>query len=121
MLLKSELKRIASARLDDAEALFLAGRFDGAAYLCGYVIEITLKLRICRTMQWDGFPESRKEFEGLLSFKTHDLDTLLHVSGIENKVKQFYFLEWSTVKVWSPESRYSRVGFMNKTQLLARK
>jgi hypothetical protein len=75
MLLKSDLKRIASARLADAEALFLANRLDGAAYLCGYVIEITLKLRICKTMQWLGFPESRKEFEGLLSFKTHDLDT----------------------------------------------
>ncbi|WP_461100683.1 hypothetical protein [Spirosoma koreense] len=114
------MKRIASARLADAEALFLAKRFDGAAYPCGYVIEITLKLRICKTMKWSGFPESRKEFDSLLSFKTHDLDILLHLSGIENKIKQFHFLEWSTVKAWNPESRYNRVTYLNKTQFLAR-
>jgi hypothetical protein len=45
----------------------------------------------------------------------------LHISGIENKVKQLYFLQWSTVKTWNPESRYSRIVYMNKTQLLARK
>ena len=121
MLLRSDLKRIADARLADADALFVAGRFDGAAYLCGYVIEMILKLRICRTLKWDGFPERRSEFEGLSSFKTHDLDNLLHLSGIETKIKQSYFSEWSTVKTWNPESRYSRVTVLTKSEVLQKK
>ncbi|MBC3784997.1 hypothetical protein [Spirosoma utsteinense] len=121
MLLKSDLKRIASARLADADALFSASRFDGAAYLCGYVVEIVLKLRVCKTLQWEGFPESRKEFDGLASFKTHNLDALLHLSGVENKIKQFYFSDWSTVKAWDPESRYSRVSMRTKSETLQRR
>lgn len=121
MLVKSALKRIASARLADADTLFLAGRFDGAAYLCGYVIEIALKWRICRTLRWEGFPESRKEFDGLASFKTHDLDTLLHLSGGETNVKQFYFSDWSTVKAWDPESCYSRISVLTKSEMLQRR
>ena len=118
MLVKAELKRIAKERLADAEILFNAGRLDGATYLCGYVVEIVLKLRICRTLRWKGFPDSRKEFEKYASFKTHDLDSLLHLSGVEDKVKQSYLSEWSTVKTWTPEMRYTSVTSMNKAETL---
>jgi hypothetical protein len=121
MLLKSDLKRIAQERLADAETLFMADRFDGATYLCGYVLEIMLKLRICKTLRWNGFPETRKEFEGLASFKTHDFDNLLHLSGFEEKIKQSYLSEWSKVKTWSPELRYSLILPMNKSQLIQRR
>ncbi len=120
MLLKSELKRIAKERLADAETLFKAGRFDGATYLCGYVMEIALKLRVCKTLKWESFPESKKEFEGLASFKTHDFDNLLHLSGIEGEVKELYLLEWSTVKTWNPELRYNRVVSMNRVETLGK-
>jgi hypothetical protein len=110
MLLRAELKKIAGARLNDAEALLLARRYDGAAYLCGYTIEIGLKLRICKTLKWEGFPETTKEFEGLQSFKSHSLNTLLKLSGVEEKIKLNYLAEWSIVKQWNPESRYHRVG-----------
>lgn len=121
MLLRSDLKRIANERLIDAEALYRADRFDGATYLCGYVIEIVLKLRICKTLKWEGFPERNREFEGLLSFKTHDFDNLLRLSGLERKIKQSYLSEWSTVKTWTPESRYNRVALLNKSQLARRR
>lgn len=121
MLLKAELKRIAKERLVDAEILFNAGRFDGATYLCGYVIEIVLKLRICKTLKWEGFPDSRKEFEKYSSFKTHDFDSLLHLSGVEDKVKQSYLSEWSTVRTWNPELRYNVVASMNKAEMLKKK
>ena len=121
MLLKAELKRIARERLVDAETLFDAGRFDGATYLCGYVMEIVLKLRVCKTLKWEGFPDSRKEFEKYLSFKTHDFDSLLHLSGVEDKVKQSYLSEWSTVKTWTPELRYNRVVPMNRVEILRKK
>jgi HEPN domain-containing protein len=59
----STLRNIAAARLEDARQLFVAGRFDGAAYLCGYAVELALKARICDTLAWSEFPETAKEFE----------------------------------------------------------
>ena len=91
MIAKTELKRIATARLLDAEALVIAQRFDGAIYLCGYAVEIALKVRICETLNWTEFPETSSEFQGLLSFKTHDVNILLRLSGAEERVKSSYF------------------------------
>lgn len=110
MISKIELKRIAAARLKDAETLLLSNRFDGATYLCGYAIEVSLKLRICKTLRWTGFPEANSEFKDLQSFKTHDFDALLRLSGIEDKVKINYFTEWSVLQGWKPELRYSKIG-----------
>lgn len=57
-------------------------------------------------MKWDGFPETRAEFKAFLSFRTHHLDTLLKLSGVEPQVKAKYFTEWSDVGYWEPELRY---------------
>lgn len=110
MIPKIELKRIAFARLKDAEILLKAKRFDGASYLSGYAVEIGLKLRICKTLKWQGFPESNGEFQGLSSFKTHDFDVLLRLSGIEDQVKTHYLVDWSDLKPWKPELRYAIAG-----------
>jgi hypothetical protein len=73
MTTKYDLRAIARARLRDAQALLAAKRFDAASYLCGYAVEIALKARICKTLGWDGFPQTAKEFRGFQSVKTHDL------------------------------------------------
>jgi hypothetical protein len=101
---------IARARLQDANVLFINERCDGAAYLCGYAVELALKARICRTLSWSGFPETRGEFENLGSFKTHKLDVLLALSGQESRIKTDHFTEWSAVATWDPEARYKPVG-----------
>lgn len=59
--------------------------YDSADYLCGYAVEIALKVCICRTLRWQGFPESKKEFEGKLSLKVHDLNALLEFTGIQSR------------------------------------
>ena len=110
MLSKADLKRIARARLQDAEVLLTAGRCDGAVYLCGYAIEIALKARICHALRWTGYPSTNKEFEGYQTFRTHDLDTLLHMSGVELKIKTKHFAEWSVVAAWDPNVRYRPIG-----------
>lgn len=110
MLSAIALRQIARARLADAQALLRARRYDGAAYLAGYVVELALKARICRTLKWPGFPEKRSEFEGLQSFKTHDLDILLRLSGREQYIKVSLFPEWTVVSQWNPEARYQAVG-----------
>jgi HEPN domain-containing protein len=110
MIDTKDIKKIAQARLRDAEVLAAAKRYEGAIYLCGYAVELGLKARICKTLKWQGFPSSRKEFDGYQSFKIHDLDVLLHLTGIEDRIKTKLFAEWSAVAAWDPESRYNPVG-----------
>jgi len=119
MIVIAELDAVASARLDDAKALLAAGRIDGAAYLCGYAVEIALKARICRALNWSGFPSTGGEFAAYRSFQTHDLDVLLRLSGQETRVRQSHLDLWNSVVVWNPESRYDVVGKMRQSDATA--
>ena len=110
MLDKKEIKKIAKARFKDAEVLVASRRYEGAIYLCGYAIELGLKARICRTLKWSGFPSTNNEFKDYRSFRTHNLDVLLHLTGIEDKIKRELFAEWSAVAEWDPETRYNPIG-----------
>ena len=115
MILTSELNKIALARLADAEVLYKGKRFDGAVYLCGYAVELTLKAKICKTLKWAGFPSTNSEFKGSQSFKTHRLDILLTLSGQELKIKTGHFADWSIVANWDSETRYNIIGTANQT------
>jgi HEPN domain len=118
MLSTKDLRAIARARLRDAQVLMKAKRFDGAFYLCGYAVELALKARICRTLKWRGFPESDKDFKGLQSLKSHDLEVLLKFSGAEARMSTRHAAEWSTVIQWNPEQRYQRIGSCQPQQAL---
>jgi hypothetical protein len=91
MISTTELILIAHDRLKDAETLLNAQRFDGAVYLCRYAIEIALKYKICKTLNWHAFLSSNKDFENYKSLKTHDLDVLLSFTGIETEIKASTF------------------------------
>ena len=108
---KEEIEKIVQARIEDAQILYEASRYDGSVYLCGYAIELGLKARICRTLQWDEYPTTRK----YSNFKTHDLDVLLHLSGCEDKIKLKHFSDWSVVAQWNPEARYNPIGNVQST------
>ena len=110
MLPTADLRAIAAARLDDARALLVASRYDWALYTCGYAVECALKARITVTLNWSGFPETPKEFERLKSFKTHDLNTLLSLTGYEQQIRANHPNDWSEVAQWNPEVRYTSVG-----------
>ena len=114
MISKTDLRKIARSRLFDAEALLYARRYDGALYLCGYSVEIALKARICKVLHWPGYPSTKKEFEKYQSFKTHDLEVLLRLAGIESKIKTVYLAEWSAVAAWQPDARYNTIGSAKK-------
>jgi HEPN domain-containing protein len=111
-----DLRAISRARLRDAQVLLKSERFDGAFYLCGYAVEIALKARICKTLKWSGFPQTRHEFEGIQSVKTHDLEILLRFSGIEDRIKRKHLSEWSLVLDWNPEKRYQSIGQSTEQQ-----
>lgn len=106
------LRLIAQARVHDAEVLLANGRCDGAGYICGYAVELSLKARICDTLGWSGYPQTRGEFENFKSFKTHDLDVLLTLSGREQVIKVNHFPDWSIIATWNPETRYQAVGLI---------
>ena len=110
MIGKSALRKIALARLEDSVVLFNNNRYDSALYLCGYAVEIALKCRICETLQWAGYPSTNKDFENLKSFKTHSLEVLLTLSGVETEIKNKFFIAWSAIEDWEPEIRYNPVG-----------
>ena len=105
-----ELRSISSARLEDAQALFDVGRYDAASYLCGYALELALKARICETLNWDEFPESGRDFEDYRSFRTHNLNVLLFLSGVRNSIMADREEEWGIVMGWDSELWYSRPG-----------
>ena len=104
------MTKIARARLRDAEVLYRSRRYDGAIYLCGYAVEIALKARICKTLSWPGYPSTGGEFQNYQSFRIHNLDVLLRLSGVEEKVKTTFMTEWSEVAAWDPETRYKPIG-----------
>ena len=97
-----DLHELAEERLADAKALYEAGRYEGAFYICGYAIEVALKKKICTTLGWDEYPTTGKAYT---SFKTHDLEVLLHLSGVEKQI--VLTAEWSIVMKWDSEIRYS--------------
>ena len=95
MIPVEELDRIAIAKLEDGKTRLGGGRYDGAAYICGYAVEVALKARICRTLDWVDFPSTNGEFQAYRSFQTHDLEVLLRLSGQEQRIKRDHFALWN--------------------------
>ena len=121
MILAADMEQKARSYLHAARALSRAAHaeYDASVYVCGYAVEIALKVRICRTLGWAGYPETLGEFR-LASFKLHDLEALLHLSGVEATLKSDFLLlsSWTVVRDWNPEQRYQRLG--TKTEADAR-
>jgi len=110
MISRTDLQKMAQAKLEDAEVLLQAQKYDSAVYLCGYAIELALKARICLVLNWNEFPSSKAEFQKYQSFKTHELEVLLRLSGTEAIMRTKYLNAWSDVVDWNPEMRYQLVG-----------
>jgi hypothetical protein len=66
-------------RLKDAEALLAAGRNGSAIAMAVYALEIRLKVFICRRLDVQQLPRA---------FETHDLDGLLLLAGLSNRIKR---------------------------------
>ncbi|WP_059358628.1 MULTISPECIES: hypothetical protein [Parachlamydia] len=99
----NELITLCRAKKKDAKALLKCKRYDGAVYTCGYIVELALKIKICKTLKWTDYPPPSDCFK---SFKTHNLAFLLACTGIEGRIKKNYLALWSFFTNWSPEMRY---------------
>lgn len=106
---RDELKELALIRLEDARVLLDSGRYEGAYYLCGYVVECGLKACIAKqTKQYD-FPDRTIVIDSY----THDLIKLVRIAKLPLKemgrAKNFA-INWALVIEWSEESRYQKHG-----------
>ncbi|HEX5043782.1 MAG TPA: hypothetical protein VFV75_12800 [Candidatus Polarisedimenticolaceae bacterium] len=87
-----------------------AERYEAAAYLSGYAVELALNARFCRSVDWTEFPSTTAEFNAYRSLRTHDLEVLLHLSGREVWIRQTHLAAWTAVTAWSAELRYTDAG-----------
>ncbi len=118
MLGKTKLTKIARTRLTEARILHRNKKYDGAVYLCGYATELALKKKIIEVLNWRSYPESKKEFEDLRSFKVHALGILLKLSGQEKKLfkRNKLLAKWQIIQGWDPEVRYREIGKIAKVE-----
>ena len=110
MIALADLRKTAREHLRLAGVLHKNRAYDGAVYHSGYAVEIALKARICRTLRWTESPSTGGEFQNFKSLQTHNLETLLALSRIRERVKVAFNREWSVVTEGSPEQRYDPVG-----------
>lgn len=108
---RDDFKSLAEIRLSEAKTLLDNGMYDGAYYLCGYVVEFALKACIAKkTNQYD-FPPNQKTANQIYS---HKFDDLLGAAGL--KVQFHEDLEkdkdleinWNIVSPWNESSRYEK-------------
>jgi hypothetical protein len=123
MLTFAQLRAMSDARVQDARALYSAGRYDGAAYIVGYAVEYRLKGRIATSLLSLGqFPRSAPEFDRLSRIKSHRLEELWKLAGRESKIVKGSVVEqaWDQVQSnWSPETRYSPAGTTSGPKAMA--
>lgn len=118
MISKTDLKKIAEIRLEEAKALCDAGFYDGAVYLCGYVVEAALKAVVCKHLKMPNYLDTG-DMKNI--FLSHDFNRLLLLSGLQNQINLAnkkntqLFKNWSMVTGWSPDIRYSPVGSSDET------
>ncbi len=115
MIAITDLHGTAREYLRAAKLLRTRRSYDAAVYLCGYAVEIALKARICRTLNWTtGFPETQAKFRLKGNLKTHDLEALLNYTGMQHRVLSAgpggFIADWSVVDNWKPEERYNPRG-----------
>jgi hypothetical protein len=91
-----EIKQLAQERLEDALILLANRRFDGAFYLAGYSVELTLKAKICKHLDIDNlFATSNMEGVGEIRrvAKVHDFAILFNLCGLGNQLKNAMSLD----------------------------
>jgi HEPN domain-containing protein len=117
MATRKELQALANLRLREAEALFSAGLYDGCAYLCGYVVEIALKARICAILGVNEYPEKGSRLKD--AFRTHVFDDLKLLAGMEHEfsaTRPVLLSNWSIASKWKPERRYDAPGSYDRAE-----
>jgi HEPN domain-containing protein len=105
---RDDFKELAQIRLREAKTLIDNGHFDGAYYLCGYVVECGLKACIAKQTKRFDFPDKKTATDS----HTHDLTKLVGLANLQvmldNEMSSdtAFANNWTTVKDWKETSRY---------------
>ena len=111
----SEQARASIHRLDDARALFNAGRWRGAMYMAGYAVECLLKTKLmqrysCRTLrELEDELQRRGALAEHATVFTHHLELLLRLTQRLDQLRQHRMLwpQFVLVNRWIPAWRYT--------------
>ncbi len=105
---RSDLQKLSTTRIKEAEVLLNNSCYDGAYYLSGYAVECALKAKIAKETKKYDFPD----FKFIGSVYTHDLSTLLVKANLEvllnqdKKTRPNLGINWNIVSQWNEKSRY---------------
>jgi len=108
---RDDLQSLAQIRLDEAKILLDSRMYNGAYYLCGYVVECALKACIAKNTHEYDFPPDRRTIDAIYS---HKLEGLLKAAGLEvqfnndKKIDEELKLLWQIVSTWTESSRYEK-------------
>lgn len=121
-----EIRALAQLRLDDAGVLAENGRSDGAFYLAGYAVELTLKARLTEHLGLPGLfdptakkvPEEQfKDVDKLRQLaQTHNLLLLLSLCGIkpayhlQMRARKTFLKYQPLLESWNEGVRYQLPG-----------
>lgn len=111
MATRLQLQELALLRLEEAETLYASGLYDGCAYLCGYVVELALKARLCAALGVTDYPEKGSRLREAL--KSHILEDLGLLAGMAHELtssRPVLLANSSLVNEWRPEWRYEPKG-----------
>lgn len=117
---RSTFQELAIIRLKETEALLDNDCWDGAYYLCGYVIECALKACISKKTREYDFPPSRSTIE---KYYTHNLKLLMESAGLDVQLKldmkkdKELEINWNIAIVWNEACRYERRSESNARDL----
>jgi len=106
-----DLQHISRLRLREARFLLNSQSFEGAYYLAGYAVECALKACIARKINRHDFPDKKLANDSY----SHKLEDLINVAGLTTQLTSLihanrtFEINWSTVKDWSEQERYTRV------------
>ena len=102
---RTDFQQVSAMRIEEAEILLNAGKWDGAYYVAGYAVECALKSCIIeKLMATDAFPDKRFSEQCY----QHNLTLLLRLADLEEELNRAgpVAARWSIVKEWSEQSRY---------------
>jgi hypothetical protein len=120
-----EIRKLAKQRLQEAQVLYKASMCDGAFYLAGYSVELTLKAKICERLGvpnlYDETNIEANSIKGISeirkTLKTHNLFTLLIFSGLKLRFdnekavnKELAVANSLLFNAWDENARYKPCG-----------
>jgi len=119
---RNDFKQLSLIRLKEARVLLKNKDYDGAYYLCGYVVECGLKACIAKKTKRHDFPPERKTIDEIY---THEPNKLVKAAGLSIELEKTmgknktFAKYWGTVKDWKEVSRYERHTEMDARDLFS--